>query len=212
MRNWLLIFFFGFPAFGVTSVNEFPEAYYQGILRESPSEEAQIIYFKKWHETADQWVQTHPKDKVAQFWRFAFLGELAKLKKNLWALGALRDMKAGLTALYRNDPHYGYGASCRLLGKIYQHAPRWVSIGSMSGAKDCFQKTLKDYPKFPGNQLAWLLWLIEDEDFAAAGQYLSQVEQSVATWSKDWGDFSREKALWEKDLFKAKKLIRGAGS
>jgi tetratricopeptide (TPR) repeat protein len=160
----------------------------------------QMKRFTEGRDLADKARKADPKSAGALLWWAANHGGVARLKRNLWSLGALKEIEAALLELKALDPDYGHGAASRVLGKIYLEAPRFVSIGSPSRAKEFILDSLKRGPNFPGNELGYAEWLWEDGAKREAGTVVRRLREQGAIEKGEHGDFNWERPLWRQRL------------
>ncbi len=158
--------------------------------------EKQMPLYTEGRDLAKKARQVLPEDPGATLWWAANHGGIARLKKNFWALGALKDIEKALSELKERDPQFGYAAAARILGKIYLEAPSFVSIGSASKAKENLLDTLQRFPEFPGNQIGYAEYLVDDGEKEKAAAVVKQLGAKGA-WDKgEFGDFRWEKRMW----------------
>lgn len=167
-------------------------------LSENSPEKDQMALFTEGRDLAQKARNEQPKSPAALLWWTANHGGIAKLKKNLWALGALRDIEAALLEMKALDPKFGYAAASRVLGKIYLEAPGFISIGSSSKAKENILESLKAAPEFPGNELGYAEWLLEDGDKQKASEIVKTLRSKGSIDKGEYGDFGWEKPLWRR--------------
>lgn len=107
------------------------------------------------------------------------------------------------------DPAYGYAAAARVLGKIYMEAPGFVSIGSSSKAKEHMLESLARFPDFPGNEIGYAEWLLDDGAKDKATVIVDRLRQPGALEKGQYGDFEPERGLWRRRLDDLLRKVRG---
>lgn len=166
------------------------------IAEYSPGDEKQLAIYTEGRDLAKKARAAAPADSGAILWWAANHGGMARLKKNLWSLGALKEIEAALTELKELDPQFGFAAASRVLGKIYLEAPRILSIGSSSKAKESMLDSMKRAPEFPGNELGYAEWLLEDGEKDKASAIVQALRSKGVLEKGDYGDFRWEKKMW----------------
>lgn len=130
------------------------------------------------------------KPKTQLLW-IACKGEMAELKSKLVALGYLNPLRERAMSLNEVAPEHHYGAADRILGRLYQRAPRFISYGSSDLAEKHFLNALKIAPEFPGNLLFYADFL-KSEGRIDEAKVLAQ----RALRSKEIEKFPLEKESW----------------
>ncbi len=167
-------------------------------LAENSPEPEQMALFTEGRDLAQKARTEQPKNPAALLWWTANHGGIARMKKNLWALGALKDIEAALLEMKTLDPKFGYAAAARVLGKIYLEAPGFISIGSSSKAKENILESLKADPEFPGNELGYAEWLLEDGEKQKASEIVKALRNKGSIDKGEYGDFGWERPLWQR--------------
>lgn len=165
--------------------------------------------YREGRDKAQEARAKEPKNPAALLWWAANTGGVARMKKNLWALGALKEIEATLLELKDVDAGFGYGAASRVLGKIYLEAPRFFSIGSSSRSHEHFQLALKIAPTFPGNEIGFAEWLVEEGEKEKASTLVKQIKQRGLIDNGDYGDFRWERDGWKLRLEDLTKKLGG---
>lgn len=168
-------------------------------LAEQSPEKEQMGLYTQGRDLAQKARQTDPKNPGAVLWWTANHGGLARLKKNLWSLGALKEIEAALLELKTLDPKFGYAAAARVLGKIYLEAPGFISIGSSSKAKENMLESLKIAPEFPGNEIGYAEWLVEEGEKQKAAELVRSLRGKDFD-KGNYGEFGWERPLWRQRL------------
>lgn len=119
-----------------------------------------------------------PKDPGAILWWVANRGELAQLKHNLVALGYVKEMETALLELKKLHPQYFFRAADRVLGRIYQKAPSFVSIGSSAKAEAHLKEAMKAPGNYPGNLIFFADFLLENGEKKEARKLARRVVSS----------------------------------
>jgi hypothetical protein len=163
-----------------------------------PDPDEQMTLYTEGRDLAVKARAAQPKNSGAILWWAANHGGIARLKKNIWALGALKDIEKALLELKAMDPDFGYAAASRVLGKIYLEAPGFISIGSNSRSKENIQDSLKRAPGFPGNELGYVEWLFDEGEKEKATSLMNAMRSRGALDSGDFGEFEWERGLWKK--------------
>lgn len=169
-------------------------------------QQARLLYYLERFEDglaiATKAREAAPEDPGAILWWTANKGAMAAQKKNLASLGAIRDIEVLLKKLKKLDASYGFGAADRVLGRIYQEAPRFVSIGSSSKAEECLKSAMKIAPEFPGNQIAWAEFLWEEGKKDEAKEIAHRLAKNQKFIAGQFGEFSPDKIRWTATLEK----------
>jgi len=167
-------------------------------LAEVSPEKEQMALYTEGRDLAQKARAELPKSPAALLWWTANHGGIARMKKNLWALGALKDIEAALLEMKAIDPKFGYAAAARVLGKIYLEAPGFISIGSSSKSKENILESLKAAPEFPGNEIGYAEWLVEEGDKKQASEIVKALRNKGSIDKGEYGDFGWEKPLWKR--------------
>ena len=181
-------------------VAEARDSYYSAQKLPDASETEKRKRFEQGLAAADSARKESPDDPGAVLWWTANEGALAELKKNLWSLGAIKDIEKELKWLGETHPDYGYGAADRVLGKIYLEVPRLVSIGSTAKAEERLRRAVKHHPEFPGNWLGLAEVLLRDGKKEDARDIARTVASAKSYRTGDFGDFSRDRDGWKKTV------------
>ena len=136
--------------------------YYHGKYSNDKSTKQK--FFDEGQQLAWKARKAKPKDLGAILWWAANRGELAEIKHNLVALGYLKEIEAALLELKEIDPDYFFRAADRVLGRIYQRAPSFVSIGSKSKAEAHFKEAMRTAGHYPCNRIFYANFLLEQGD------------------------------------------------
>ncbi len=117
---------------------------------------------------AESVLETEPTNPSALLAWCASKGEIAQHANPFRALGLIRPIEEKFLLLKTLAPqHEGFVAD-RALGRLYQLAPSFISIGSSKKARAHFQAALSGAPEHPGNQVYWAEFLLDDGDKAEA--------------------------------------------
>jgi tetratricopeptide (TPR) repeat protein len=119
-----------------------------------------------------------PSNSVAILAWTATAGSLAEMDKNFAALKTIREIEATLLVLKQQDPLFESSAADRVLGRLYQKAPNFISIGSASKARRHLEAALASSPEFPGNQAYLADFLCEQGDRREARELAHKVLES----------------------------------
>lgn len=157
-----------------------------------------LSFFEKGLESADAALALKSNSWEAVFWWGANKGSIADIKRNLGALKTIKTIEDKMLQMQGENPDYGYAGPNRVLGKIYQNAPRFISIGSSSKAEKALKAAYEKFPNFPGNVIA-LAEFYEDEGRTdEAKKLLFPLIEAKTIKTGDFGLFNVEKAAWEK--------------
>lgn len=194
------------PAAGMAArVEEARRLYYEARATADPK--ARRALFERGLEAASDARKTDEEDPGAVLWWSANIGALAEIKKNPWSLGVIKDVERELKALAKREPRYGFAAADRALGKIYEKAPRFFSIGSSSKALERLKRAIELAPEFPGNQIALASFYFEEGNTDEARAIAEKVKKSPAYAKNDYGPFAPDRAEWEAEI--ARILAKG---
>ena len=140
-------------------------------------QEEQLLYYlgqqtdgkdqkKKMYEEglklAEQSRNQKPDDPDAILWWTAHEGSLAEINKGASGLNAVTKIEAALLTLKKTHPEYGHAAADRVLGRLYQKAPSFISVGSSRRAEEHLRGALAKFPTYPGNQVFLADFLAEE--------------------------------------------------
>jgi hypothetical protein len=117
------------------------------------------------------------------------------------AVKIAREVEEALLRLLDEHPSYDHGAADRALGRLYQLAPRGLSIGSMEKAATHLRAALARDPRFPANALFYAQFLAARQDCDGARQWALRVFQSP-----ELQENPLEQGSWMRD---AQKLLAG---
>lgn len=159
--------------------------------------ELAMPFFEKGLAEAEAALESKSDDWEAIFWWGANKGSIADIDRGLSALKTIRTIEEKMIEMKENQPDYGFAGPNRVLGKIYQNAPRFISVGSSSKAEKALKNAYERFPNFPGNVIA-LAEFYEDEGRTDdAKKILLPLIESDAIRKGDFGIFNVEKADWE---------------
>jgi tetratricopeptide (TPR) repeat protein len=131
-------------------------------------------------------------------------GRIANLKRNLSALGLLKDAERGFQQARQLDEHWHHAGPDRNLGLLYQHVPGWpVSLGDQKLARKHLKRAAELAADYPENRLnlaeAALAW--KDRKLAATELAALQALWPAAKtnlvgpdWEVDWADWEQRRA------------------
>jgi tetratricopeptide (TPR) repeat protein len=177
------------PAGLERSLNEARLLYYLAQATEDSAAKREFLLRGK--SVTEEAKVVNPDSSAALFWWVGHVASLADIDRGVSALRSIRKVEEELLRLKKMDPSYEYAAADRVLGRIYQKAPRFISIGSSSKAEFHLKLALERYPDYPGNQLFYAEYLYEDGEYAKALKYAAMVLEnpklSLFPWeSTDW--------------------------
>lgn len=182
---------------------------------ESWVEEARLLYWKakrvespqikeKLFETALQLSQKardkSPKNPGAILGWLASKGELALLRSKFIAISYLNELRVTAEELKDLNAHYGHYAAYRVLGRLYQLAPKFFSYGDRGKSREYFEKAIEGDPTFPGNQIFFADFLLSEQEYAKAARLAKEVLKSP-----ELPKYALERGDWES---MAKKIIQ----
>lgn len=183
-------------------------------------QEARVLYYwgeadtalsrEKWiagRQKAEEAKKISPKDPGAILWWTANVGAMAREDRNFSALKKIKEIEMELLNLKKMDPGFGFAAADRVLGKLYEEAPRFISIGSTSDAEAHLKDALRLAGDFPGNRLAWIEFLVSEEKWDDVRREIDSLK--ARGWGGEFGDFNPEKREWPLRLEKAEKSLGG---
>jgi hypothetical protein len=104
------------------------------------------------------------KNPGALFWWVANRGHLASFHKSIGSLSVIRKLEKAMLDLKEIDPKFRSGGADRVLGRLYEEAPRGISIGSKSKAEKFVHEAYDKYPDFPGNQILYAEFLMGQDN------------------------------------------------
>lgn len=159
--------------------------------------EVAMPFFEKGLAEAEAALAAKSDDWEAVFWWGANKGSIADIDRGLSALKTIKTIEEKMIEMKENQPDYGFAGPNRVLGKIYQNAPRFISVGSSSKAEKALKNAFERFPNFPGNAIA-LAEFYEDEGRTDdAKKILLPLIESEAIKKGDFGIFNVEKSDWE---------------
>lgn len=120
-----------------------------------------------------------PELPAALLWWVANMGEVALARGKLRALVDVPKLEQALLKLLKIDPNFENAAADRGLARLYQLAPPFISVGSMSDAALHYAAALKRAPKFMGNLALYADFLEE------RGEHLRAQELARAALQAD---------------------------
>lgn len=128
-------------------------------------------HFESAARLAEKIISTDPKNRAALLAWCAAQGEIAQMANPFRALGLIKPIESRFHALKAIDPAYSGFVADRALGRLYQLAPSFISIGSTEKARVHFQAALAGDPNHPGNQVYWAEFLLAEGDRAEAHKF-----------------------------------------
>jgi tetratricopeptide (TPR) repeat protein len=142
---------------------------------------------------AQQAREKSPKDPGALLSWVATKGEMALIKSKFIALSYLNELRATAEELRDLNAPFKHYAAYRVLGRLYQLAPRFFSFGDRSKAREYFEKAIEGDPKFPGNQIFFADFLFSEGEYTKASRLAKEVLKSP-----ELEKYPLERADWEK--------------
>lgn len=120
-------------------------------------------------------------------------GELAQMKNPFTALSYIGPIKEKFLLLKELAPSHENYVADRALGRLYQLAPSFISIGSTKKARFHLRAALDGAPDSPANQIYWADFLMTQGDIDEARRYARKAlaNPRLATSSLERFDWSR---------------------
>ncbi|NBY18830.1 hypothetical protein EBQ74_00925 [bacterium] len=156
-----------------------------------------VSFFEQGEKNAEAALGIKADEPIALFWWIANKGTLADISRSVTALRIIKMIEDKLILISEKAPDYGYAGAYRVLGKIYDKAPRFISIGSSSKAEKYLKKAVEKFPDFPGNIIALAEFYNDDDQKDEAKKILQPLIESQQIQKGDYGPFNVEKAEWE---------------
>ena len=143
---------------------------------------------------AERALRLDPREPSAMLWWAAHRGSEASLLDPLTALRIAREVEEMLLRLRALDPAYDHAAADRALGRLYQVAPRGISVGSLEKAGEHLRAAIRQDAAFPGNALFYAQYLAATKDCDGAREWANKVLASPALV-----DYPLERGGWVAD-------------
>lgn len=135
--------------------------FFLGEITDRSLREERLALYTRGIRLASAVREDEPHNKAAILWgALNTLGEM-RITRRLSALIDIVRIRDDMEQLNMLDETFEYGAADRVLAKIYQETPRWISIGSKRKAKRHFRQALTIAPTFPANLLLYAEFLLE---------------------------------------------------
>ena len=145
-----------------------------------------------------------PKSGPAHYYLGMNIGRQADLKRNLVALGMVKDVERAFQKARELDENFRHAGPDRNLGLLYHEAPGWpISIGNDKLARKHLERAAKLAPDYPENRLnlaeAYREWH-EKKLFQRELEAIQQLWPSAKTnftgveWESDWADWENRRA------------------
>jgi len=160
----------------------------------SPDERHRQLLHTEGLDTAARALRQNGSEPGAMLWWAAHRGAQASVLDPFAALRIAREVEEILLRLRATRPDYGHAAADRVLGKLYQVAPRGISVGSLEKAREHLLAAIDRDPAFPGNALFYAQYLLETKDCDGARDWATRVLRSPAP-----GAHALERAGWIRD-------------
>lgn len=157
-----------------------------------------VPFFEQGEKNAEAALDLKADEPVALFWWIANKGTLADISRSVTALRIIKIIEDKLLLIGEKDPNYGFAGAYRVLGKIYDKAPRFISIGSSSKAEKYLKKAIEKFPDFPGNIIALAEFYDGDDQKEEAKKLILPLIASQQIQKGNYGPFNVEKAEWER--------------
>ena len=155
-------------------VNKARSIYYQGKSPLAPQAEVnKEKLFADGLEAAALARQMEPDNPDAILWWVNNLSEYSLARGKFYALGRIAEIEQGLTDLKALNPQYLSAAADRGLGRLYQLAPPFISVGDRSKARDHYEQAIAIAPNFAGN-LAYYADFLDSHGESAKAQELAR--------------------------------------
>jgi len=155
-----------------------------------------VPFFEQGEKNAETALELKSDEPVALFWWVANAGTLADISRSIGALRTVKIIAEKLILISEKEPDYGFSGAYRVLGKIYEKAPRFISIGSSTKAEQYLKKAYERFPKFPGNIIALAEFYDSDDRIDEAKKILMPLVESQQIQEGDFGAFNVEKQEW----------------
>ena len=150
---------------------------------------------------AERALRLDPREPSAMLWWAAHRGSQASPLNPFAAIRIAREVEERLLGLRAIHPEYDHAAADRALGRLYQLAPRGISVGSMEKAGEHLRAAVRRDPAFPGNALFYAQYLAAVKDCSGAREWAIRVLKSPALAA-----YPLERAGWIADT---RKLLGG---
>jgi hypothetical protein len=157
-----------------------------------------LSFFEKGLERAEAALTLKNNAWEAVFWWGANKGSIADIKRNTGALKTIKTIEDRMLQMQEENPDYGYSGPNRVLGKMYQKAPRFISIGSSSKAEKALKAAYEKFPNFPGNVIALAEFYDDEGRTEEAKKVLIPLVDAKTIQKGDFGLFNIERGDWER--------------
>ena len=158
-------------------------------------------HFEIAEELSAEAMESEPKNVPAILAWCAAKGELAQMRSPLIALGYIKPIQKKFQLLKELAPAHQYYVADRALGRLYQLAPSFISIGSSKKAREHLKAALDGAPESPANQIYWAEFMMDQGEKDEARKYarMTLANPSLLTSSLERFDWVRmANALLEK--------------
>jgi len=130
--------------------------------------------------TAERGLELDPDEPSAMLWWAAHRGSQATPLDPFAAVRIAREVESRLLRLREIHPEYDHAAADRALGRLYQVAPRGISVGSLEKAGVHLRAAIERDPDFPGNALFYAQYLAAVKDCPGAREWALRMLGSPA--------------------------------
>lgn len=124
-------------------------------------------------ELAKKIIVAAPQNPWGLIWWCANAGKVADLRRNLSSLGIVSDAEDYMIKAKELNPELDSRLPYRALGRLYDVAPSFVSVGSSKKARENLEAAYAKYPEHPSNQIYLADFLLHeggDENLVRARQ------------------------------------------
>ncbi len=159
-------------------------------------EEAQDQAFSALIEQAEESVSYYPESAEIWAWKGIISSSYAGVKGGLGALSLVYDAKADFEKSMSIDDTALAGSAYTSLGTLYFKVPGWpIAFGDDEKAQDLLTKALALNPMGIDSNYFYAQYLIEQDDYGQAEQYLLKAQAAPGRSTRPRADQGRQQEI-----------------
>lgn len=161
-------------------------------------DDAQEKAFEALATEADKITGQYPDSAEAWIWNGIIKSSYAGAKGGLGALGLVKDSRAALEKALSINPDAMHGSAYTSLGTLYFKVPGWpIAFGDDDKAEQLLKQALIINPDGIDSNYFYGEFLLEDDQYAQAKNYLQKAQKAAPRPSRPLADKGRQQQISE---------------
>ena len=159
-------------------------------------DKAQDKAFLSLIEQAQQYASDYPDSAEIWVWKGIISSSYAGVKGGLGALSLVKKAKVDFEKSMSIDDMALMGSAYTSLGTLYFKVPGWpIAFGNNDKAQDLLTKALTINPKGIDSNYFYAQYLVEQDEYAQAEQYLLKAQAAPARPNRPLADKGRQQEI-----------------